>query len=329
MRIIAAPLFLALTSVGACSASDAGGTAGGGKGQAKDASYSTGLATETQAELIDCGRGSRVSAVGAIKSDDNKSWTVPAPNNFATAPKAADLYNECGGKMLANRAALDLASVPLMDAGGDEEFAVYIFADNYFELYVNGKLLAVDPVPFTPFNSNVVRFKAKRPLTIALMAVDWEENLGIGSEENRGSSYHPGDAGLVAHVQDTSGKTVAITDRSWKAQTFYTSPLNDRACLVDMGNVRDSSTCNDKAASYGSTQSAVHWTIPKNWMVPEFDDASWPNSVTYSNDIVGVDNKPAYTNFASVFDASGADAEFIWSSNLILDNLVLLRKTVK
>lgn len=38
--------------------------------------------------------------------------------------------------------------------------------------------------------------------------------------------------------------------------------------------------------------------------------------------------KPSYTNFTEVFDAPGADARFIWSSNLVLDNLVLLRKTI-
>lgn len=66
-----------------------------------------------------------------------------------------------------------------MDTGGGEEFVAFLFADNYFELYVNGELLAIDPVPFTPFNSNVIRFTADRPATIAVMMVDWEENLGL------------------------------------------------------------------------------------------------------------------------------------------------------
>lgn len=48
-----------------------------------------------------------------------------------------------------------------MDAGGTEEFLGYIFADNDFELCVNGEHLAVDAVPFTKFKSNVVRVGAK------------------------------------------------------------------------------------------------------------------------------------------------------------------------
>jgi len=64
-------------------------------------------------------------------------------------------------------------------------------------------------------------------------------------------------------------------------------------------------------------------------MQPDFDDSAWPAAVTYTNDTVGVNNKPAYTNFTDVFDTPDADASFIWSSNLVLDNLVLLRTTIE
>ncbi len=138
--------------------------------------------------LFDCGSKSRVSAVGTIQSADGKSWTVPADTNFKTAQKAADLYNECAGMTADSLADVDLAAVPVFDAGGSEEFVAYILGDNYFELYVNGKLLAVDAVPYTPFNSSIVRFKAQRPVTIAVKMVDWEEHLGLGSENNRGKT---------------------------------------------------------------------------------------------------------------------------------------------
>ena len=328
MKLLYSPLFVSALLLSACSASSEDPALVEGPASAEGASFSTGPAEETNAGLIDCGDGSRISAVGTITAEDGTSWTVPASTQFETAPKAADLYNECGGQTLANIEALDLSTVPVMDAGGEEEFTYFIFADNYFELYVNGRLLAVDPVPFTPFNSNVVRFKAARPLTIAFMAVDWEENLGIGSEANRSSSYFPGDAGLVAHLQDASGDTVALTDGSWKAQTFYTAPLNGPACLTTQGNVRDSSACAASASSDGTQMSAAFWPIPEGWMNPDFDASAWPDAVTYTNDTVGVDNKNAYTNFTSVFDTQGADAEFIWSSNLVLDNLVLMRKTI-
>lgn len=294
---------------------------------AQEATFTTGPAKVVNPGLFDCGSKSRVSAVGEIASDDGTVWTVPAATNFGTAPFAADLYNQCGGTELGSLSQLDLNSVPMMDAGGAEEFIAYIFADNYFELYVNGKLLAVDPVPFTQFNSNVVRFVADRPVTIAVMMVDWEENLGLGSENNRGKAFHPGDGGLVAHIQDANSNTVAITDSSWRAQTFYTAPLNNRSCLVVDGQARNTSACDENGVDDATDYSAAHWALPDDWMMPEFDDSIWPPAATFANDTVGVNNKPAFTNFEEVFDTPGADADFIWSSNLVLDNLVLLRKT--
>ena len=297
--------------------------------KAQEPSFSVGPATEINSGLFDCGPRARISAVGKIAAEDGTEWIVPAQTHFETATKATDLYNECNGNTMAGIEALDLTEVPLLDAGGDEEFVAYIFADNYFELYANGKLLAIDAVPFTPFNSSVVRFKASRPLTLAVMLVDWEENLGLGSEQNRRSAFHAGDGGLVAHIQDIDGKTVALTDNSWRAQTFYTAPLKQRACLKIDGALRDSSACDTSGTDDGTGFSAAHWPIPENWMMPEYDDNTWPMASTFTNKTVGVDNKKAYTNFTSVFDATDEDAEFIWSSNLILDNLVLVRKVIK
>ncbi|MEP2505756.1 MAG: hypothetical protein ABJH85_13545 [Paracoccaceae bacterium] len=138
----------------------------------QEATFTTGLASEINPGLFDCGKGSRASAVGEIASDDGAVWTAPAATNYGTAPFATDFYHECGGTELRSLSQLDLDSVPLMDAGGNEEFTVFVFADNYFDLYVNGTFLAVDPVPFTKFNSRVARFTADRPVTLAVMMVD-------------------------------------------------------------------------------------------------------------------------------------------------------------
>ena len=298
--------------------------------QAEQPSFTLGPATQqTKDNLIDCGFRSRISAVGKITSEDGKVWTVPAETLFETAPKATDLYNECGGEELRSTSQLDSAKVPVMDVGGSETFTAYIFADNYFELYINGKAIAVDPVTFTPFNSNVVRFKAERPLTIAFKLVDWEETLGLGLESSRGTKLHAGDGGLVAQIQNAKGEIISITDSSWKAQTFYTAPIVDRTCLIIDGQKRDSAACNKQTVKSANSTSAAHWPIPENWASSEFDDSAWPAATTFTNRTVGVNNKRAYTNFTDLFDAKNADAQFIWSSNLVLDNLVLLRKTVQ
>lgn len=60
-------------------------------------------------------------------------------------------------------------------------------------------------------------------------------------------------------------------------------------------------------------------------MSPAFDDSGWRAATVYTNETVGVRDKPSYSNFEDHFIGSGA--KFIWSRNLVLDNHVLVRKT--
>ena len=55
-----------------------------------------------------------------------------------------------------------------IDSNG-EIITGYIFADNYFELYVNGVAVGKDTIPFTQFNSHIVKFKASLPIIIAML----------------------------------------------------------------------------------------------------------------------------------------------------------------
>ena len=277
-------------------------------------SVTKGLAATTVSNLYSC-TGGRVTAVGTISSSDGKSWIVPAENNFATGIKLPDLYNECNGKYFASIAEVDTASVPITVIDADGEIITgYIYGDNYFELYVNGKLLGVDAVPFTPFNASFVKFRAKRPIKYAIKLVDWEENLGVGTELNGGDANHPGDGGFAAKFSDGT-----VTNSSWKAQTYYIAPLSSPNCVTETGNSRISSSCS--VPSSAANAYTLHWAIPTNWYASDYDASTWPNAVAYSSRIVGP--KVAYSNFATQF----GNAQFIWSSNLILDNLVLIRYT--
>lgn len=56
---------------------------------------------------------------------------------------------------------------------------------------------------------------------------------------------------------------------------------------------------------------------------------AWPRPSVFTNDMVGVDNKPAFMNFTDLFHDPKTDADFILLASLILDNLVLLRTTVE
>jgi hypothetical protein len=149
----------------------------------------------------------------------------------------------------------------------------------------------------------------------------------MGTEKQGTSKYHIGDAGFVAVVQNSAGETVCLTDNSWKAQTYYIAPIANLSCLSETGGYRMSSSC---ATDGGAKNSyGIHWELPTDWYSAAYDDSGWPAATTFDNATVGVDNKASYTNFTDVFDNSASNASFIWSTNLLLDNVVLLRKKVE
>jgi len=288
-------------------------------------------ATTTVGNLFD--KGIRIAALGIIKSSDNKTWTVPGSVAFSNPsfPFALDLYNEYvdGHTYKTNleaEGALSESDVIKVDLDGTV-FTAYIFADNYFEMYINGVPVGKDAVPFTAFNSSIIRFQVKKPFTIAVQCVDWEENLGLGTERMGEDLQHIGDGGFVAVIKNSSGSIEEVTDKSWKSQTFYTAPIADLSCLKEENGFRYSVQC--KGTSGTSESYGIHWEIPSQWFSPAFNDSSWPSASLFKNETVGVDNKPSYTNFTNVFDDTHHDASFIWSTNLLLDNVVLLRKNVK
>ncbi len=295
------------------------------------ASVTQGLTATTIVDnLFNCGR---IAPLGTITASDNTTWTVPAEVNFQNDnfPFASDLHNPCNGNNYANAAqalaALNDADIIEIDQDG-EVITGYIFGDNYFELYINGIAVGKDNVPFTQFNSNLTRFRVKKPFTIAMLLVDWEENLGVGTENNQGFTHHAGDGGMVAIFKDANENIIATTGSEWKAQTFYTAPIKDLNCVSENGTQRLSVNCNTNGSNEASNYYGLHWSKPNNWMMATFDDSSWPAATTYTNATIGVDNKSAYTNFTDIFDDSADDAEFIWSTNVVLDNEVIVRHTV-
>lgn len=295
-------------------------------------SVTRGKAITTTENIFNCAGGRR-AGLGSISSSDGKNWIVPAKTNFSDNqfPFSADLYNSCNGNTYANatEALGDLNDSDVVTIEPDGEIiTAFIFADNYFELYINGIPAGKDRVPFTPFNSSIVRFRVNRPFTIAMLLVDWEENLGVGSELNGAYACHPGDGGVVAVFKNANNETLAITNQKWKAQTFYTSPVRDLSCPAESGNVRLSGNCSTENAQECSDDYALHWVIPENATGRFFDDQDWPFAKEYPNDIIGINNKPAYTNFTEIFDDPDRDAAFIWSSNVVLDNTVIVRYTL-
>jgi hypothetical protein len=272
----------------------------------------------------------RVAAVGEITASDGTVITVPADTALQRreGPLSHDLYNECNKVTPPNAAAVSTDKVPVHEIDADGEVVTgFIVADNYFELYVNGRLVSVDNTPYTPFNSAIVKFRVKRPYTMAFLLVDWDEHLALGVENmaRLKDSWYLGDGGLIAKFSDGT-----VTDSSWKAQAFMVGPLDSPNDVVEKGNVHffakngrtyphvKKPVCRDDCYM-------VHYAYPKNWRSRTYNDSDWPRAYEYTDEEIGVTTLQAYTRYPELF----AGARWIWSSNLVYDNAVIARKVVR
>jgi hypothetical protein len=165
-----------------------------------------------------------------------------------------------------------------------------IYADNWFILYVNGELVAVDSIKFIPHNVISVDMLPTYPMTIAVMARD-------NADPKTGMEYantNIGDAGFILKFGDGT-----VTNASWKAKKFSWGPIG-----------RD--TKNPRVENI---------PIPENWYAVDFDDSSWGTAKEYTEEQVG----PKQPFFEHDFKG----AKFIWTDDIELDNTVIFRHVVK
>jgi phosphatidylethanolamine-binding protein (PEBP) family uncharacterized protein len=164
-----------------------------------------------------------------------------------------------------------------------------VYADNWFMLYVNGRLVAVDSIPFTPHNVVSVDFLPEYPMTIAVLAKD---NADPKTGMEYGTSI--GDAGLCIKFADGT-----VTNATWKAKNFFHGPVNG-------------DTANPKV---------IQEPLPANWWAVDFDDSTWKNANEYT--VEEVDPKQPY------FESDFEGAKFIWTDDIALDNTVIFRTKVE
>ena len=188
-------------------------------------------------------------------------------------------------------------------------FTAEVWADNWFSLYINGKLVGQDSVAITTeksFNSDRITFTASYPFTIAMVTKDFKQN-DTGLEYIGTDRQQMGDGGFVAQFTDTStGKVVAYTNSSWRGLVVHQAPLNV--------SCEKSKTPDTECTSRISAE-------PAGWSESSFNDASWPTASTYSKEQVGV--KDGYNNISW-----SSNAQIIWTSDLEIDNTILWRHTV-
>lgn len=163
------------------------------------------------------------------------------------------------------------------------------YADNWFAMYINGKLVAVDSIDFLPHNVVAIDILPEYPMTIAVIAKD-------NADPKTGCEYGNaiGDGGFILKFVDGT-----VTDASWKAKCIFHGPIE-----------RD--TANRKVRSE---------ELPERWYAADFDDSTWENAVEYTEERIAP-KQPYYDH-----DFKGA--KWIWTGDLDLDNTVLFRKKVE
>ena len=164
-----------------------------------------------------------------------------------------------------------------------------VYADNWFMLYVNGRLVAVDPIQFTPHNVVSVDFLPEYPMTIAVLAKD---NADPKTGLEYGSSV--GDGGFILKFADGT-----VTNASWKSKNFFHGPING-------------DTANPQVKQE---------TLPANWWAVDFDDSQWKNAKEYT--VEEVDPKQPY------YEHDFEGAKFIWTADLALDNTIIFRTKIE
>ena len=188
-------------------------------------------------------------------------------------------------------------------------FTAEVWADNWFSLYINGKLVGQDSVAITTeksFNSDRITFSASYPFTIAMVTKDFKQN-DTGLEYIGTDRQQMGDGGFVAQFTDTStGKVVAFTNSSWRGLVVHQAPLNV--------SCEKSKTPDIECTSRISAE-------PAGWSQTTFNDASWSSASTYSKEQVGV--KDGYNDISW-----SSNAQIIWTSDLEIDNTILWRYVV-
>lgn len=164
-----------------------------------------------------------------------------------------------------------------------------VYADNWFMLYVNGELVAVDSIKFTPHNVVTFDILPEYPMTIAVLAKD---NADPATGLEYGSSI--GDGGFCLKIGDE-----IVTSRAWKAKSFFHGPVG--------GDVL--------------RPTVRHEPLPDQWWTPNFDDSTWPPAFEFSHE--QVNPKPVFK------DHDFAGSTFIWTKDLALDNTIIFRTRIE
>lgn len=193
-----------------------------------------------------------------------------------------------------------------------ESFSSDVWADNWFEMRIDGIQVAEDSVLITTersFNAESFTFSAERPFVIGLVAKDFKEN-DTGLEYIGSRRQQMGDGGVIVQITDETGETIAVSNSDWQCLVIHTAPL-DKSCEGDATPVAGQGACTFEAMEE-----------PNGWDQSGFDASAWPQASEFSEREVSP--KGGYDRIDWV-----EDARLIWGPDLEQSNTVLCRLTVQ
>lgn len=192
-----------------------------------------------------------------------------------------------------------------------ETYSADVWADNWFEMRINGEQVAEDSVPITTersFNAESFTFEAEAPFVIGVVGKDFKEN-DTGLEYIGSRRQQMGDGGLILQIMDAAGKTVVVSNADWQCFVTHTAPLN-KACEKVSNPVAGQAECTFEILDE-----------PAGWDTAGFDASGWADADVYSE--AEVSPKMGYDEIS--WDKS---AELIWGPDLEQSNTVLCRLEV-
>ena len=200
----------------------------------------------------------------------------------------------------------------LTQAVSAETYTAEVWADNWFEMSINGVKVAEDSVPITTersFNAERFSFDAKLPFSIGLKAMDFKEN-NSGLEYIGSRRQQMGDGGVIAQIRNSKGELVAATDGTWQCLVTHEAPL-DKSCADEENPIAGEGSCGFNEVE-----------TPTDWTLLDFDDSDWTNAQVYSESEVRPKDGYNRINWAD-------EAKLIWGPDLETDNTLLCRTVVK
>ena len=201
----------------------------------------------------------------------------------------------------------------LLSAGAlnAETYEVDVWADNWFEMRVDGTQVAEDSVPITTersFNAESFSFEAEKPFVIGLVAKDFKAN-DTGLEYIGTRRQQMGDGGVMVQIKDAAGATVAVSNGDWQCLVTHTAPL-DKSCEGEANPVAGEGACTFETKD-----------APEGWDSAGFDVSDWPHASIFT--AAQVSPKMGYDDVSW-----NENAQFIWGPDLEQSNTVLCRLTV-